>query len=72
MAGQRLVCLCNLVDEKEIKNLLKKGAETTADIQRLTRAGTSCGRCLPIIDALVEAHQKEKPKPQQGKLGLGF
>ena len=70
--ANRLVCLCNFVDEKEILSLLKKGAESTADIQSLTRAGTSCGRCLPIIDDLVAKHKNKKPKDQQGKLELGF
>lgn len=67
----RLICICNFVDEREIKSLLKKGAETTSDIQNLTRAGTSCGRCLPLIDELVAQHQKEKPKVRQEKLDFG-
>ena len=70
--ANRLVCLCNFVDEKEIRSLLKKGANSTTDIQRLSRAGTSCGRCLPEIDQMVEEHKKKKPKNQQGKLELGI
>jgi nitrite reductase (NADH) large subunit len=69
--ANRLVCLCNFVDEKEIRSVLKKGAESTADIQRFTRAGTSCGRCLPEIDELVLNHKKNKPEDQQRKLELG-
>ena len=69
--GKRIVCLCNFVDEKEITSLLKRGAVSTADIQNMSRAGTSCGRCLPEIDAMVEKHLKKKPKDQQGKLELG-
>lgn len=70
--ANRLVCLCNFVEEKEILALLKDRANSTVDIQRLSRAGTSCGRCLPEIDQLVEKHQKKKPKNQQGKLELGL
>ncbi len=70
--ARKLVCICNLVDESEIKAVLNKGAETTLHIQDFTRAGTTCGRCLPEIDAIVEEHQKKKPKNQQGKLELGF
>ena len=70
--SNRLICFCNLVDEKEIIILLNKGAVSTKDIQNLTRAGTSCGRCLPLIDEVVASHLKEKPKDQQGKLDLGF
>jgi len=52
--SKRLVCICNMVLEKEIIEALGKGARKTTEIQKLTRAGTSCGRCLPIIDAMVE------------------
>jgi len=69
--SNRLVCLCNLVDENEIISLLKKGAKSTADIQRLTRAGTSCGRCLPVIDELVNEFQIKRPKDQQKTLDFG-
>ncbi|RLD56186.1 MAG: hypothetical protein DRJ01_15610 [Bacteroidetes bacterium] len=70
--ASRLVCLCNSVDEKEILSALKKGANSTSDIQRLTRAGTSCGKCLPVIDEIVNVYKKEKPKVQQTKLNLEF
>lgn len=70
--GKRLVCLCNLVDEKEIQTALKKGAESTKDIQSSTRAGTSCGRCLPQIDDLVAHHKKENSKKQQRKIDFGI
>ncbi|MCK3683035.1 (2Fe-2S)-binding protein [Maribellus sp. YY47] len=70
--ARKLVCICNLIEESEIKSVLAKGAETTSHIQKFTRAGTSCGRCLPEIDAIVEEHQKKKPKNQQGKLELGL
>ncbi|MBW6536564.1 MAG: (2Fe-2S)-binding protein [Mariniphaga sp.] len=68
----RIVCLCNLVDKKEIETTLKKGAASTNEIQRLTRAGTSCGRCLPEIDRIVQDFTKEKPEEQQKKLNFGF
>lgn len=68
----RLICLCNFVEEKEISLLLKKGVSTTAEVQELSKAGTSCGKCLPVIDEMVEKHNKTKPKLQQGKLKLGF
>jgi len=66
--SNRLICICNFVDEKEIKSLLKRGAKSTKDIQNLTRAGTSCGRCLPLIDELVVQNPKKKPKVRQQKL----
>lgn len=69
---KRLVCLCNFVDEKEIITALKKGAGSTREIQLLTRAGTSCGRCLPEIDKIVSDFRKKKPKEQKGQLNFGL
>lgn len=66
--SKRLVCICNMVLEKEIVEALKKGARTTTDIQKLTRAGTSCGRCLPIIDALVEEYLENLAADPQQKI----
>ena len=69
--ASRLICICNFVDEREIKLLLEKGAESTKDIQYLTRAGTSCGRCLPLIDELVASYNNKKTKARQSKLDFG-
>ena len=66
--SNRLVCLCNLVTEKEILTALKKGARSTADIQKITRAGTSCGRCLVVIDALVDEYLAQVPADIQQKI----
>lgn len=68
--SKRLVCLCNFVTEKEIKELLKKGAETTSEIQKMIKAGTTCGRCLPEIDELVR--KNKKPENRQGKIDFGL
>lgn len=68
--SRRLVCVCNVVTENEILQVLKKGACTTADIQLLTRAGTSCGRCLMEIDRMVAEFLAQKPQDPQQKLEL--
>jgi bacterioferritin-associated ferredoxin len=68
--SKRLVCICNMVTEKEIQSMFIKGARSTADIQRTTRAGTSCGRCLVLIDALVEEYQANLPNDPQQKLNF--
>jgi nitrite reductase (NADH) large subunit len=68
--SKRIVCFCNLVDEAEIISCLKKGADSTKDIQLLTRAGTSCGRCLPVIDGIVLFYKMEKKEVPQGKLNF--
>lgn len=50
------ICSCHLVKRTEIRKAIQKnGAKTVSDIQVLTRAGTGCGRCKPVIlDILKE------------------
>lgn len=66
--SKRLVCLCNMVTEKEIHAALAKGARSTSEIQKMTRAGTSCGRCLMWIDSIVEEFIANLPNEQQQKI----
>ena len=68
--SKRLVCICNMVAEKEISSTLDKGARSTADIQRLTSAGTSCGKCLVLIDAIVEEFITNLPSDPQQKINF--
>jgi bacterioferritin-associated ferredoxin len=68
--SKRLVCVCNVVTEEEIIKELRKGARSASDIQRSTCAGTSCGKCLPIIDALVEEFLGNLPTDPQQKLNF--
>jgi len=64
--SKQLVCMCNMVSENEILAALQKGAKSTSEIQKITRAGTSCGRCLPWIDVIVEDYLDNLPvDPQQ-------
>jgi bacterioferritin-associated ferredoxin len=69
--SKRLVCICNMVTEKELLAALQRGARSTADIQKMTHAGTSCGRCLPSIDAIVEDFLAWQPAEPQQKINFG-
>ena len=66
--SNRLVCICNFVTEDEIVSVLKKGAVSTEEIQMHTRAGTSCGRCLPLVDQIVSNYLSQKSVDPQTKL----
>ena len=66
----RLVCMCNVVSENEIKAALKKGATTTSIIQKMTGAGTSCGKCLVVVDGLLEKHLEFLPDNPQQKINF--
>jgi NAD(P)H-nitrite reductase large subunit len=59
-----------MVTEGEILKILKLGAQSTADIQRTTKAGTSCGRCLPTIDSIVEEFWRQQPDDLQQRINF--
>lgn len=69
--SKRLVCICNMVTEKEIHAALVKGARSTPDIQKMTRAGTSCGRCLTWIDSIVAEFLDSLPDDPQQRIDFG-
>ena len=68
----RLVCLCNHVTAKEIVDILRAGALSTADVQNFTSAGTGCTRCVREIDAIVENHLATSKKDPQLRIDFEF
>ncbi len=60
-----------MVSEKEILDELKKGARTTAEIQKATTAGTTCGKCLTAIDEIVADFNSKRPDDPQQSLKFG-
>jgi nitrite reductase (NADH) large subunit len=51
------VCSCNNVSAGQIRAAFAEGATTVDDIKVCTKAGTSCGSCLPLVIKLVEVEQ---------------
>jgi NAD(P)H-nitrite reductase large subunit len=60
-----IICQCNGITEKEIvRAIKKKGATKVEHIQRLTGAGTNCGRCIPVINRLLDENKQKISDPQ--------
>lgn len=64
----RTVCICNGVTETEILKILKKGALNLEEIRKFTLASTSCGRCKPEVEALLETYLVNKKISPQRKI----
>ncbi|MFN7064899.1 MAG: FAD-dependent oxidoreductase [Aquificaceae bacterium] len=56
-----IVCNCNAVSYGRILEAIKEGAETLEDLQRLTRASTSCGGCATLLEAILKEYVKTRP-----------
>lgn len=67
MQDSNIVCFCNGIYEKEIMQVLKKFPDADVSfVQRHTRAGTTCGKCLPVLDSILMHHKDEiKKNPTQ-------
>lgn len=56
MPSETIVCRCNGVTKGMIVEAIeKKGLFTTDDVKRETKAGSSCGGCVSIVDQILES-----------------
>jgi len=56
-----IVCICQGVDEREIRRTVAAGARTVSDLMRRCGAGTDCGSCHRELEhALARACDAEE------------
>jgi bacterioferritin-associated ferredoxin len=59
-----LVCHCKRVCDRTIRDLVRSGASSPCEVGRACGAGTRCGGCQPLIEALVEEEAPQAaPQP---------
>lgn len=56
------LCSCNNVSKAQICAAVGEGACTIAELKACTKAGTSCGGCVPLVTQVMKA--------EMGRLGL--
>ena len=57
LADADRVCTCNSVSAGRIRDAVRAGCRTRADVAAATRAGTGCGDCAGVVEGLVAATQ---------------
>ncbi len=68
-----IICQCNVVSRGEIKySIAKKGATSLLMVQRACGAGTRCGRCIPLIDEIIETTKINPKKGDGTQLSIDF
>ncbi|GET21737.1 (2Fe-2S)-binding protein [Prolixibacter denitrificans] len=66
---RKLFCLCNEVEESEVKKAIRKGElYFVPAVSEATGAGTGCGRCRSRIQELIDEEKKRLPAIRQLKL----
>ncbi|HSS40127.1 MAG TPA: nitrite reductase large subunit NirB [Polyangia bacterium] len=53
------ICSCNNVDKGAICQAIAGGAQAVGAIKSCTRAGTSCGSCVPLLNDLLKIELKK-------------
>jgi len=57
MPDEAQVCSCNDVTKADILHALTdEGCESVADVKQCTRAGSTCGSCVPTVKNIIEDH----------------
>ncbi|HEY0642749.1 MAG TPA: nitrite reductase large subunit NirB, partial [Nocardioides sp.] len=57
MPDEAQVCSCNDVTKADILHAVaEQGCEDVAAVKQCTRAGTTCGSCVPTVKNIVEEH----------------
>ncbi|MBN2806028.1 MAG: (2Fe-2S)-binding protein [Prolixibacteraceae bacterium] len=64
-----IICRCNEVSDFEIRKFMKKHPHASFEALKLvTSAGTSCGRCKPLLQKIHERFSNEQPQNNQLRL----
>jgi NAD(P)H-nitrite reductase large subunit len=66
----KMICLCNGVTEKEILQILKRGAKDLEDVKKFTLAATSCGRCKSEVETIMKSHLSGKKTDLQQNINF--
>ena len=53
----RTACRCKDVSIKEVLDAIKNGADSLEKIMEVTKAGTACGRCKPLLENILETRR---------------
>ncbi len=62
LADDDRVCTCNSVSAGRIRDAVRGGCSSVADVAAATRASTGCGDCAGVVDALVAATTPQEPR----------
>ena len=53
LPDQAVICSCECITKELICDAVSKGSETPESIKKVTKAGTGCGGCMPMVKDLV-------------------
>jgi len=61
-----VVCLCQGVSDKQVREAIAKGASTRKNVTRACGAGAGCGGCHESIREIIRAHRAAASESKEG------
>jgi bacterioferritin-associated ferredoxin len=61
-----IICHCEVVTDRDVRDALDQGAGTLAEACRATGAGQSCGGCVFSVKAVLCQHGPTVDRPVDG------
>ncbi|HEY1226473.1 MAG TPA: nitrite reductase large subunit NirB, partial [Ramlibacter sp.] len=60
LPGSAVLCSCNGVSKAQVCAAVREGANGIGDIKACTRAGTTCGGCVPLVTQVMKSEMKKQ------------
>ncbi len=65
-----LICHCKAITERQIRELVRSGADTRAQVARACRASTYCGGCSLAVERIVRDEQRRLDEQREASASL--
>ncbi len=63
-----IVCHCQEVTERAIRQAVRRGARTRRDVARSCRAGATCGGCGPAVERILASERARERRAELSSL----
>ena len=51
------ICICNAITEREVRDCVRRGCCSMDELSSELGVGTSCGRCRPVANDILNESQ---------------
>ncbi len=62
-----IVCLCEAVSDRKVRDVIAGGCRTVPDIRRACGAGGSCGSCCAMLRDMLERNTAQQKVDAPGR-----
>jgi len=59
-----IVCHCQAVNDRAIREAIRRGARSPREIALACQAGRRCGGCLPVVRELLAGEVTDQAAPE--------